>query len=192
MACGSRSPMIPDARTPGTDTRCACRDLHAWLCGGIVLVAFFVEARRELGGAAYRTHAGRRRGGRRLRPRDAGPDHGGRAASRGTWSRSAGGGAGAGDHRGGLGRGLLSALGDRAGRQPVVAYVGFGLMGLGASVVAPMALALAGRIGRPAADACRQPRDVLGYGPSFVGPPLMGLVSDVSACARPSPGGVSV
>lgn len=59
-----------------------------------------------------------------------------------------------------------------------VALTGFALAGLGISVVAPLALALVGRV--VPADlrlAAISRASVLGYGAFFFGPPLMGLVS---------------
>jgi MFS family permease len=61
----------------------------------------------------------------------------------------------------------------------MVAYLGFGLAGLGVSVIAPLALALIGRTVAPAArlDAISRV-SVMGYGAYFFGPPLMGLTSE--------------
>ncbi len=59
-----------------------------------------------------------------------------------------------------------------------VALAGFALVGLGISVVAPLALALVGRIVPPAARLAAISRaSVLGYGAFFFGPPLVGLVA---------------
>lgn len=60
-----------------------------------------------------------------------------------------------------------------------VAYAGFAIAGTGISVVAPLALALVGRVVPPAARLAAISRaSVLGYGAFFFGPPLMGLVSE--------------
>lgn len=59
-----------------------------------------------------------------------------------------------------------------------IALCGFALAGLGISVVAPLALALVGRIVPPAQRLAAISRaSVLGYGAFFFGPPLMGLVA---------------
>lgn len=78
---------------------------------------------------------------------------------------------------------LLSAVGlALAGVAPGLtgAYLGFGLAGLGVSVVAPLALALIGRTVAPEArlDAISRV-SVMGYGAFFFGPPLMGFTSEV-------------
>jgi MFS family permease len=78
---------------------------------------------------------------------------------------------------------LVSASGlVLAGMAPGVglALTGFALAGLGISVVAPLALALVGRRVPPRARLAAISRaSVLGYGAFFVGPPLMGMVSEV-------------
>ena len=78
---------------------------------------------------------------------------------------------------------LLSALGLAvAGVAPnlMIAYLGFGLAGLGVSVVAPLAIALIGRTVAPEArlDAISRV-SVMGYGAYFFGPPLMGFTSEL-------------
>lgn len=74
----------------------------------------------------------------------------------------------------GLGVGIAGAA-----HSITVAYLGFALAGLGISVVAPMALALAGRVVPEAQRLVAISRvSVLGYGAFFAGPPLMGLVSE--------------
>ncbi len=78
---------------------------------------------------------------------------------------------------------LVSAAGlGIAGTAPglLVAYLGFGLAGLGVSVVAPLALALIGRTVAPEArlDAISRV-SVMGYGAYFFGPPLMGFTSEL-------------
>lgn len=78
---------------------------------------------------------------------------------------------------------LVSAVGLAvAGVAPslMVAYLGFGLAGLGVSVVAPLALALIGRTVPTAARLDTISRvSVMGYGAYFFGPPLMGFTSEV-------------
>ncbi|MCR8826270.1 MFS transporter [Pseudosulfitobacter koreensis] len=77
---------------------------------------------------------------------------------------------------------LLSAFGvilAGAATSLMMAYLGFALGGLGVSIVVPMVIALAGRVVEPAARLTAISRvSVLGYGAFFVGPPLMGLVSE--------------
>ena len=68
-----------------------------------------------------------------------------------------------------------------AGAAPTiwVAYLGFGLGGLGVSVIAPLALALIGRLVPAQARLAAISRaSVMGYGAFFLGPPLMGLTSE--------------
>lgn len=72
--------------------------------------------------------------------------------------------------------GLVAAA---AAPVPWVAYLGFGCLGLGVSVVAPMALALAGQTARPEARTLAVSRAaMIGYFGFFIGPPLMGVLSD--------------
>ena len=68
-----------------------------------------------------------------------------------------------------------------AGTAPglILAYLGFGLAGLGVSVIAPLALALIGRTVAPQARLDTISRvSVMGYGAYFFGPPLMGFTSE--------------
>jgi MFS family permease len=61
---------------------------------------------------------------------------------------------------------------------PLVAYVGFGLLGLGVSVIAPLTLALAGQTADPGRRTLAVSRvAMIGYFGFFIGPPLMGFVS---------------
>ena len=63
---------------------------------------------------------------------------------------------------------------------PLVAYAGFGLLGLGISVVGPMGLALAGRLAPPAVRTAVIARvAVIGFLGFFLAPALMGLGSDL-------------
>ncbi len=65
---------------------------------------------------------------------------------------------------------------------PAVAYLGFGLSGLGVSVIAPIALALVGRHA-PAAERTKaiSRTAVIGFLGFFIGPPLIGLVSEATS-----------
>jgi len=72
--------------------------------------------------------------------------------------------------------GLVAAA---AAPGPLVAYVGFGCLGLGVSVIAPLALALAGQTARPEARTHAVSRAaMIGYFGFFIGPPLMGFLSE--------------
>lgn len=77
---------------------------------------------------------------------------------------------------------LISAFGMfLAGIAPnlAVAYLGFGLGGLGVSVVAPLALGLLGRSVRGDVRLTAISRaSAIGYGAFFLGPPLMGFVAE--------------
>jgi MFS family permease len=65
---------------------------------------------------------------------------------------------------------------------PIVAYVGFGLAGLGVSVIAPMALALVGRHARDSERTRAISRAaVIGFLGFFIGPPMIGLVSELTS-----------
>ncbi|MCO6383410.1 MFS transporter [Oceanicola sp. 502str15] len=72
---------------------------------------------------------------------------------------------------------LLAALAPT----PLVAYAGFGILGLGVSVIAPMVFALAGRLSpaelRPAVISRAA---VIGYTGFFIGPPLLGAISELA------------
>jgi len=61
-----------------------------------------------------------------------------------------------------------------------VAYLGFALLGLGVSVVAPLALAIAGRSSTEAGRARAVARaTMISYGGFFFGPPVMGFMSEL-------------
>jgi MFS family permease len=65
-----------------------------------------------------------------------------------------------------------------------MAYLGFALLGLGVSVCAPLAFAWVGRLVAPECKARAVSRiAVLGYAGFFVGPPMMGLLSEASGLA---------
>lgn len=151
--------------------------LHAWLAGGVVLVAFFVEnstevwaalhIERTLGGGAAEgafgpamlglTMGTGRLLGHLVTARGQEP----RVLAIAAWMSGAG---------------LLIAA---IAPVPGVAYLGFGLVGLGASVIAPLALALAGQAADPGRRTMAVSRAMLlGYMGFVIGPPLLGVVSD--------------
>jgi len=62
---------------------------------------------------------------------------------------------------------------------PLVAYLGFGIMGLGISVIGPMALALVGRlVPQDARTQAISKVAVIGFAGFFIAPVLMGLISE--------------
>ncbi len=77
---------------------------------------------------------------------------------------------------------LVTALGTTLAAvapNQAVAYLGFAILGMGVSVIAPLAIALAGQIVRPRDRALAVSRTVMiGYAGFFIGPPLMGFVSE--------------
>ncbi len=84
-----------------------------------------------------------------------------------------------------VGASFLAALGmviAATAPNPMLAYLGFGMSGLGVSVIAPMALAL---VGRNVSDAARTTAisraAVIGFLGFFVGPPTIGFVSEVTS-----------
>jgi predicted MFS family arabinose efflux permease len=75
--------------------------------------------------------------------------------------------------------GLLLAATAQA---PAVAYIGFGIAGLGVSVIAPMALALVGRNARDSERTKAISRAaVIGFTGFFIGPPTIGFISEVTS-----------
>ncbi len=151
--------------------------LHAWLAGGVVLVAFFVENSTEIWAALHieRTLNGGAAEGA-FGPAMLGITMGiGRllghlVTSRGQETRVLA----TASWLSGVGL-FLAAIAPG----PLLAYIGFGLVGLGASVVAPLALALAGQAADPERRTLAVSRAMLlGYMGFVVGPPLLGLVSD--------------
>ena len=71
--------------------------------------------------------------------------------------------------------GALIAAGAQS---PVMAYAGFIVMGLGASVIAPTAFSLVGRLAEPQARARAVARaTLLGYFGYFFGPPMLGFIA---------------
>ncbi|MFN7225414.1 MAG: MFS transporter, partial [Paracoccaceae bacterium] len=72
----------------------------------------------------------------------------------------------------------IGALGAAGAQTPLMAYAGFIVMGLGASVIAPTAFSLVGRLARPEARARAVARaTLLGYFGYFFGPPMLGFVA---------------
>ncbi|MGR3572059.1 MFS transporter [Brevirhabdus sp.] len=81
--------------------------------------------------------------------------------------------------RGGALLGALGALGAALAPGPPLAYAGFAVLGLGISVIVPMALALVGgRVAENARALAISRTAVIGYFGFFIGPPMMGLVSE--------------
>lgn len=150
---------------------------YAWIAGGIVLVAFFIENSTEIWAALHieRTLGGNAAEGA-LGPAMLGLTMGiGRLAGHLVTSR-------------GQEARVISVAAMIAGcglvlaalaPVPIVAYLGFGLVGFGASVIAPLALALAGQAAEPEKRTLAVSRAMLlGYLGFVVGPPLLGAVSD--------------
>jgi MFS family permease len=74
--------------------------------------------------------------------------------------------------------GAGAAIAAMAG-SPTVAYLGFAILGFGVSVTAPLAFAIVGQMVRTRDRALAISRTaVLGYFGFFIGPPMMGFVSD--------------
>jgi MFS family permease len=178
LAVASRDAPAAGAAAPGPVAATRGRvGLHAWLAGGVVLVAFFIENSTEIWAALHieRTlGGGAAQGG--LGPAMLGLTMGiGRllghlVTARGQEPRLL---AAASWIAGG---GLVLAA---AAPSPLVAYLGFGLVGLGASVLAPLALAMAGQAAEPERRTLAVSRAMLfGYMGFVFGPPLLGLVSD--------------
>lgn len=65
-----------------------------------------------------------------------------------------------------------------AAATPLVAYIGFGILGLGVSVIAPTALALVGKqAGKGSRTTAISRVVVIGFSGFFIGPPIMGGLS---------------
>ncbi|WP_137111428.1 MFS transporter [Rhodobacter sp. SY28-1] len=80
--------------------------------------------------------------------------------------------------RGGAVIAAIGALIVAQAGSPLVAYVGFFITGIGASVLAPTAFSLVGQYSAPEARARAIARaTLLGYFGYFVGPPLLGLIA---------------
>jgi hypothetical protein len=80
-----------------------------------------------------------------------------------------------------IGGAMLAAVGAlvaAAAVNPAMAYAGFIVLGIGASVVAPTAFTLVGQLARPEARARAVARaTLLGYFGYFFGPPLIGFIA---------------
>lgn len=71
------------------------------------------------------------------------------------------------------------AVGAAVAPVQAVAYLGFAVVGLGVSVIAPLAIGLGGALARPGRRTATVSRVVLiGFFGFFIGPPLMGFVSE--------------
>jgi MFS family permease len=148
-----------------------------WLCAGIVLVAFTAEASVEVWSAV---HIERTLGGRAAEGAT-GPAILGLTMAIGRyWGQSL-------THRYPDTRliemaGLVTIIGAivaAIAQTPFTAYVGFGLLGLGVSIIAPLALAITGRLSPPAARATAIARvSVIGFLGYMVAPAGVGLISD--------------
>jgi MFS family permease len=80
--------------------------------------------------------------------------------------------------RGGAVIAAIGALIVAQAGSPLIAYVGFFITGIGASVLAPTAFSLVGQYSAPEARARAIARaTLLGYFGYFVGPPLLGLIA---------------
>jgi len=163
-----RTPGLPAPGMPG---------LAVLLCGGIVLIAFFVEAvveswsalhveRTLQGGAAEGAFGPAILGLTMAAGRFSGQIAAGRFGDTAIITT--------GSVMACLGAGLAAAA-----QGPWLAYLGFGLMGLGMSVVGPMALALVGRIVPPSRRTAAVARvNVMGFGAFMLAPVVMGQISD--------------
>jgi MFS family permease len=147
------------------------------LCGGIVLLAFFVEAVVESWSAL---HIERTLGGRAAEGAF-GPAILGLTMAAGRFSGQAI----AGRFQDitiitlGAAMACIGAMTAAFAGAPPMAYLGFGIMGLGISVVGPMALALVGRLVPPAHRTTAVARvNVIGFAAFVLAPAVMGQVSD--------------
>ncbi|MBO6602040.1 MAG: MFS transporter [Roseicyclus sp.] len=147
------------------------------ICGGIVLLAFFVEAVVESWSAL---HIERTLGGRAAEGAF-GPAILGLTMALGRFSGQAISGRFSDVSIITLGAAMACAgafLAALAGG-PFLAYIGFGIMGLGVSVVGPMALALVGRLVPPAHRTSAVARvNVMGFAAFLLAPLVMGQVSE--------------
>jgi MFS family permease len=146
------------------------------LCGAIVLVAFFVEATVEAWSALHieRTLGGRAAEGA-LGPAVLGLTMAvGRFSGQALTERFS-------EHSIiviGTAMACVGALIAAAAPSPLIAYLGFGAMGLGIAAVGPVGLAIVGRMVRPEHRTAAVARAaVIGFMGFVVAPSLMGLVS---------------
>lgn len=79
----------------------------------------------------------------------------------------------------GAGLGVIGALVAAIAPSAIWAYLGFGILGLGVSVIGPLGLAIAGRLAPPEARTKAVSRvAVIGFMGFFLAPAAMGLISD--------------
>ena len=149
------------------------------VCGGIVLIAFMTEAtveswsalhlERTLGGSAGEGALGPAMLGLTMAV--------GRFSGQGLTARF--------DElsviRTATAMAMAGALVAAAAPGPVVAYLGFGLMGLGVSVIGPMGLALTGRLAPPDRRTAAIARvAVIAFAGFFIAPAAMGVISEAA------------
>lgn len=167
------------ARTPGASRPLGPVPL---LAGALVLTAFLAENAAEAWSALYlERDLGAPPGAGAAGPALLGLTMGfGRLAGQALALRIA-------DQRllaGGLAVAALGAAVVALAPGPAAALAGFAVLGLGASVVAPTALAVVGRLSDPAVRGRAVARaTVIGYAGFFLGPPGMGLVAEVAGLA---------
>lgn len=177
VVAGLAAVMRIDSTEPEADTGGSFPFWPIALCGGIVLIAFMAEATVETWSALHieRTLHGSAAEGA-LGPAMLGFTMAiGRFSGQAVAERfsvtlvllmgtalSAGG-------------GLLAALAS----VPILAYVGFGIFGLGISVIGPLGLALVGQMVSPKdRSAAIAKASIIGFSGFFIAPALMGLVSE--------------
>jgi len=150
-----------------------------WLAGGLVLVAFLAESATESWSALYlERDLGAAAGVGAAGPALLGLCMGiGRLVGQALALRVA-------DRvmlRGGLAMAACGAALAAAAPAPGAALAGFAILGLGASVVVPVALSLTGRQAAPAVRGRAVARaTVVGYLGFFLGPPTMGLMAELA------------
>lgn len=146
------------------------------LCGAVVLIAFMAEAAVESWSALHveRTLGGRAAQGA-LGPTMLGLTmavgrFGGQAVAE-KWSDLA-------VITGGAVLSIVGALIAAAAPSPLIAYLGFGTLGLGVSAIGPIGLAMVGRMVAPAVRTKAISRAaVIGFSGFFIAPAAMGLIS---------------
>ena len=149
-----------------------------WLAGALILVAFLTENAAEAWSALYiERDLGAGTGAGSLGPALLGLWMGlGRLAGQMVAMRVS-------DQallRGGVWVALLGCALVVAATGPLSAYLGFVVLGLGASVMVPTALAVVGRLADPARRSHAIARaTVLGYMGFFLGPPALGLAAEL-------------
>ncbi|MFN3953014.1 MAG: MFS transporter [Pararhodobacter sp.] len=152
--------------------------LVPWLAGTLILVAFLTENAAEAWSALYiERDLGAGTGAGSLGPALLGLSMGlGRLAGQMVAMRVS-------DQallRGGVVVALAGCALVVAAGSPLAAYLGFVVLGLGASVMVPTALAVVGRLADPARRSHAIARaTVLGYMGFFLGPPALGLAAEL-------------